>query len=63
MQNLTPFFVTVDEAKRLLAVGHTRIYELMKAGEIERVKSGAKSLVTYESLSRYAASLREREVA
>jgi excisionase family DNA binding protein len=63
MEQLTPIFVTVSEAKRLLAVGHTRIYELMNSGEIEKVKAGAKTLIPLDSLQRYAASLREQAEA
>jgi excisionase family DNA binding protein len=64
MEQLAPIFVTVNEAKRLLAVGHTRIYELMNSGAIEKVKSGGKTLIPFESVQRYAASLRkEAEVA
>jgi excisionase family DNA binding protein len=59
MENLAPIFVTVNEAKRLLSLGHTRVYELMNAGALERVKSGGKTLISYESLRRYADSLRE----
>lgn len=59
-QQLTPIFVTVNEGKRLLACGHTRIYELMNSGKIEKVKDGSKTLIPYESLQRYAASLRDQ---
>lgn len=59
METLTPIFVTVNEAKRLLSLGHTRVYELMNSGALERVKSGGKTLISYESLRRYADSLRE----
>lgn len=56
---LAPIFVTVNEAKRLLACGHTRIYELMNSGQIEKVKDGGRTLIPYDSLQRYAASLRK----
>jgi excisionase family DNA binding protein len=59
MEQLTPIFVTVNEAKKLLAVGHTRIYELMNAGKLEKVKDGGKTLIPYDSVKRYAASLIE----
>ena len=59
MTQLSPIFVTVNEAKRLLAVGHTRIYELMNSGEIEKVKAGGKTLIPFESVERYASSLRK----
>ena len=57
MEQLPPIFVTVEEAKRLLRIGHTRIYELMNAGSIEKVKSGSRTLIPYKSLTDYAASL------
>jgi len=50
-------FVTVEEAKRLLCIGHTRIYQLMNAGQIDRVKLGGKTLIPYDSLMNFAASL------
>lgn len=56
--DLPPIFVTVNEAKRLLSIGHTRIYELMRSGDLEHVKSGGKTLIFYESVVRYAESLR-----
>ena len=59
METLTPIFVTVNDAKRLLSLGHTRVYELMNSGELERVKSGSKTLISYESLRRSAETLRE----
>jgi excisionase family DNA binding protein len=59
MEQLEPIFVSVSEAKRLLSIGHTRIYELMNAGAIEKVKDGGKTLIPYESVKRYAASLRK----
>lgn len=63
MEQLAPIFVTVNEAKRLLACGHTRIYELMNSGQIEKVKAGGKTLIPYDSLQRYAGSLRKEAEA
>lgn len=63
MEQLAPIFVTVNDAKRLLAIGHTRIYELMNGGSLDKVKAGGKTLITYESVTRYAASLRQSETA
>jgi excisionase family DNA binding protein len=59
METLAPIFVTVNDAKRLLSLGHTRVYELMNSGALERVKSGGKTLISYESVRQYANSLRE----
>jgi excisionase family DNA binding protein len=58
---LPPIFVTVNDAKRLLAIGHTHIYKLMKSGEIEKVKSGGKTLIVYGSVVRYAESLKGKD--
>jgi len=56
---LPPLFVTVNETKRLLCVGHSHIYKMMNAGQIKRVKNGGKTLVPYQSIVDYAASLQE----
>lgn len=50
-------FYTVNEAKTELRVGHTRIYQLMKAGAFECVKLGGKTLIPVASLERYITSL------
>lgn len=52
-----PIFVSVEEAKRLLSLGHSRIYQLMRSGEIDYVKQGAKTLIRYDSIQRFANSL------
>lgn len=54
---IEPIFVSISDAKRALGVGHTRLYELIRDGELEKVKSGNKSLITYESILRYSAKL------
>lgn len=59
MDTLTPIFVTVNDAKRLLSLGHTTVYQLMNSGALERVKSGGKTLISYASVKQYAESLRE----
>jgi hypothetical protein len=60
---LKPKFTDVEGAKAFLCVKTTTLYELMKSGEIERVKCGAKTLITVESLERYAAKLIEEAEA
>jgi excisionase family DNA binding protein len=54
---MEPIFVTVNEAKRLLAIGHTRVYELMASGDLERVKCGGKTLISVESIRKFAQKL------
>jgi hypothetical protein len=55
---LPPIFVSVNDAKRMLALGHTRIYELMKSGDLVKVKSGNKTLITYESVLSYSEKIK-----
>lgn len=39
-----PRLVTVEEAKKMLCLGTTAIYDLMKTGELRRIKIGRKTL-------------------
>ena len=55
---MKPIFTDVPGAKQALGgMGTTRLYELMKRGELKRVKDGARTLITVESLEAYAAKL------
>lgn len=60
---MRPIFVDTAGAKQALCCKTTKLYELINAGEIERVKLGAKTLITIESIERYAAKLAMREEA
>ena len=44
--------VRVGEASRMIGIGRTKIYELIKAGDLETVKIGRTTLVTMRSLRR-----------
>lgn len=44
--------VRVGEAGRMIGIGRTKIYELIKAGDLETVKIGRTTLVTMRSLRR-----------
>ena len=44
--------VRVGEASRMIGIGRTKIYELIKAGDLEKVKIGRATLVTIRSLRR-----------
>ncbi len=50
--------MSVADAKRTLCVGHTKLYELIGAGEIETVKIGAKTCVVVASAVAYVERLR-----
>lgn len=48
-----PISVRIPEAVRLTGMSRSRIYELMKSGEIEFAKVGASTLVIHASLARF----------
>ena len=48
----------VHEAAEQLGIQRTSLYELLKGGELERVKIGRRTLVTAESLTEYVDRLR-----
>jgi excisionase family DNA binding protein len=49
---LEPIFVSVKTACHLVALGPTKLYELISAGAIESTKIGGKRLLVYASLKR-----------
>lgn len=44
--------VRVGDASRMIGIGRTKLYELIKAGDLEKVKIGRATLVTMRSLRR-----------
>ena len=48
----------VHEAAEQLGIQRTSLYELLKGGELERVKIGRRTLITAESLTEYVDRLR-----
>lgn len=53
-----PISVRVPEAVRLTGLSRSRLYELMRSGEIEFIKVGASTLVLVESLRHFIESRR-----
>ena len=47
-----PISVRISEAVRLTGLSRSRIYELMKSGDIEFAKVGSSTLILMESLRR-----------
>ncbi|RVT95050.1 DNA-binding protein [Sphingomonas crocodyli] len=45
-----PITVRVSEAVRLLGIGRSKLYELIKSGQIDVVKIGATTLIPMRSL-------------
>jgi excisionase family DNA binding protein len=54
---LKPIYVSIPEAMRLLGIGRTKLYDLIRFNDITRVHIGSKSLISVESIERYAALL------
>ena len=48
----------VSEAAEQLCIQRTSLYELLKCGQLERVKIGRRTLITAESLTAYVDRLR-----
>lgn len=49
-----PRLVSMPDSLRLLGgIGKTKLYELVSRGEITRVKLGARSFITADSLANY----------
>jgi len=50
---------TPEEAAHALSIGRTRVFDLMRTGELESVKVGGKSRrITAEALARFVEGLR-----
>lgn len=47
---MEPFTVTIEKARGLTGLGNTKIFELLAAGQLKRVKVGRRTLITTESI-------------
>jgi excisionase family DNA binding protein len=45
--------VTVDEATHILSMGRTRIYQLIRSGELKSVKCGKSRRIVADSIRTY----------
>ena len=52
-----PLAYRIDDARRILGLGTTKIYELIGQNLLDARKAGARTLITGESLRAYVASL------
>jgi excisionase family DNA binding protein len=57
MSSTNPILVPLNEAAAILGRCRRSLYDLIAINAIEAVKSGRCTLIRYESLKRYAASL------
>ena len=47
---MEPISVKIPEAVRLTGLSRSRLYELMKSGDVEFAKVGSSTLILFESL-------------
>lgn len=50
---MEPISVKIPEAVRLSGLSRSRIYELMKSGDVEYAKVGSSTLILVDSLRRF----------
>lgn len=50
---MKPLCYRIDDLSAVLGVGRTHIYHLINAGELVRIKSAGRTLVTRESVEAY----------
>ncbi len=61
---MEPLTVSVKDACRILSIGRTSPYDLMRSGEIKTIKIGRRTLIPTASLKHLVASAAsEREAA
>ena len=58
-----PVAVRVPEAARLIGLSRSRLYELMRRGEVDYVKVGGATLIPYEGLRAFIARQRRLEAS
>ena len=49
--------MTIGEFSEVYSVGRTMVYELLKTGQLEALKSGGKTVITTEAAEKWLASL------
>jgi hypothetical protein len=60
----SPRLIPIDEARRQLGgIGHSKAYELIKAGELMKVNVGRRAFITAESLVAYVNRITEAATA
>ncbi len=60
--NIEPLAYRIDDAKRMIGCGTTRLYELIGAGLLDARKAGGRTLITSESLRSYAEGLPKAKI-
>ena len=58
----TPLAYRIEDARRCLGLGTTKLYELIGTGALDARKAGGRTLITAESLRAYLASLPRADI-
>ena len=53
----TPLAYRIEDARRVIGIGNTRLYQLIGTGALDARKCGNRTLVTAESLRAYVQGL------
>jgi helix-turn-helix protein len=56
-RTIEPIAVTIPDAIRISGLSRSEIYRRLAAGDLEAIKSGARTLILLNSIKRYLASL------
>ena len=59
---LEPLVYRIEDAKRMIGSGTTKVYELIAAGVLDARKAGSRTLITGASLRRYVADLPKADI-
>ena len=60
--NHEPLAYRIDDARRVLGLGTTKLYELIGTGVLDARKAGNRTLITGESIRQYIANLPEADI-
>jgi hypothetical protein len=57
---MLPIFISVKEFCRLLSIGKTKAFEIIRRGRVDSILEGRRRLIFLESVFRYVAQLGNR---
>lgn len=57
---MEPITVTVENAKAILGIGTTKLYQLINAKELETIKLGRRTLILFDSIRDFVNRLADK---
>lgn len=58
MHTETKIAMSPDQAARQLSIGRTKLYSLIKSGEIRALKCGRRTIITIDEINRFLNNLK-----